>query len=63
MAMALFMTSLSSFIHLLLIINYTIFNCFLQADIATLMASLIGVPIPVNSVVSPDRGLNVFHEF
>lgn len=27
--------------------------CFLQADIATLMASLIGIPIPVNSVVSP----------
>lgn len=25
---------------------------FLQADIAPLMASLIGVPIPVNSVVS-----------
>lgn len=26
----------------------------LQADIATLMASLIGLPIPVNSVVSPE---------
>lgn len=33
------------------------FVLFLQADIATLMASLIGIPIPVNSVVSTKKNI------